>query len=468
MLRLSFRKGMLIGFVVIVFLLGGAALQSWRVVAQLVEQHRQGSEDAILLTASIQELAERTIDIERSARQYLVLDDPAFRQRFDNHLTQSLELVEHLEQKDIASMKALLHGWRMVAEAVRSGLETKIGGDALSPMLERLVELNSLLKTSGQQWIDLQNTHLQQKLDASGRLLTIQTMLALAGAILVALAMGWWLIRPMRQLEQAISHLGASRYDQRIEVNGPADLRHLGLRLDWLRHRLAELEADRERSLRHVSHELKTPLTALREGVALLQDEVPGPLDPSQREVVTILQSNVLNLQKQIESLLSLNAATLEARRIHLLTVDLRKLLENVVHGRDFHLKSRKLNVKIEVPEVSSALLDQEKMSIVLDNLLSNAIDFSPEQGEILLRVRRGEKELSFECIDQGPGIAEDELQRVFEPFVQGQRPAPVVRQGSGVGLSIVRELTLGMGGEVAAYPAEQGAHICVVLPNEK
>jgi two-component system sensor histidine kinase GlrK len=66
----------------------------------------------------------------------------------------------------------------------------------------------------------------------------------------VALAMGWWLVRPVRHLEQAIVRLGASRFDEPVTVGGPADLRQLGKRLDWLRQRLAELETDRERALR--------------------------------------------------------------------------------------------------------------------------------------------------------------------------------------------------------------------------
>jgi two-component system sensor histidine kinase GlrK len=95
--RISFRQGMLLGFMLIVLLLGGMAIQSWLVVERLVDQSRRSSEQAIQLTAAIQELGERTVDIERSARQYLVLDNPVFRQRFDEHLAQSLAVVDRLD-----------------------------------------------------------------------------------------------------------------------------------------------------------------------------------------------------------------------------------------------------------------------------------------------------------------------------------------------------------------------------------
>ncbi|KAB2922863.1 MAG: HAMP domain-containing histidine kinase [Dechloromonas sp.] len=467
MIRISFRQGMLIGFSVIVMLLGGVALRSWMLVENLVEQSRRSSEQAIRLTAAIQELGERSVDIERSARQYLVLDDPLFRQRFDEHLAQSLALVDRLDEMAAAPLSPLLGGWRMVAGALRSGLEKRIDKDELAPFLARLVELNQLLKQAGQRWIETQNSRLLDELEANRLQLGGQIALALLGALLVALAMGWWLVRPVRQLEQAIGRLGANRFDDAVVVGGPADLRQLGRRLDWLRLRLGELEADRERALRHVSHELKTPLTALKEGVALLREEVPGRLQEAQREVVDILQHNVLGLQRQIESLLSLNAAAFEARKLNLERVDMTKFMAAVLQRRELHAQARQVRVVIDDPGVGHAMVDAEKLSVVLDNLLSNAIDFSPEGSEVNLRLSRHAELLRFDCVDQGPGIAPEDRQRIFDPFVQGRREAPMPRQGSGVGLSIVRELSRAMGGAAGLLPVEGGAHFFVEIPDE-
>lgn len=463
---ISFRQGMLAGFVVIVLLLGGAALRSWLLVEQLLDQSRRSSEQAMLLSAAIQELGERTVDIERSARQYLVVADPVFRQRFDEHLAQSLALVDRLGATPAEPLAPLLGDWRMDAEALRRGLDQTHGKAELAPLLARLVELNGLLKQAGQRWIEAQNRRLLDELEANRLRLGGQIALALLGAVLTALAIGWWLVRPVRHLEQAIGRLGANHFDEPIKVGGPADLRQLGQRLDWLRQRLAELESDRERTLRHVSHELKTPLTALKEGVALLREEVPGPLAAGQREVVEILQHNVGSLQKQIESLLRLNAAALESRSLQIVRVELPQLLAAAAARRELHSQARQLQLAVEAPE-GSALLDSDKMAVVLDNLLSNAIDFSPEGGQIRLVASRADGRLRFECIDQGPGIAAEDAPLIFDPFVQGQRRAPAPRQGSGVGLSIVRELVRAMGGAVVLLPSPLGAHFCVEIPDE-
>ena len=216
------------------------------------------------------------------------------------------------------------------------------------------------------------------------------------------------------------------------------------------------LDQTRRDFVANVSHELKTPLTALREGVALLQDKVAGPLEGTQQEVVDILQHNVLTLQRQIESLLRLNAASFEARRLRYRPVQLKKLLADALQGRELQIQARRLVIRPKAPAVTRAL-DGDKLLVVLDNLLSNAIDFSPEGGVIRLEAEVGDDRVRITCNDQGPGIAPEDAERIFEPFVQGARAAPVERQGSGVGLSIVRELLAAMGGSVVVDRTQAG-----------
>ncbi|MDD3483769.1 ATP-binding protein [Azovibrio restrictus] len=466
MIRISFRQGMLAGFTVIVLLLGGAALQSWLMLERLADRSRHGSEQAVQLSATLQELGERGTDLERSTRQYLLVRKAAFRQGFDGALAQALSLIQRLEAQQEVPLQPLLEEWRSTAQALAESLEGPVEPALLGTRLARLTELQGRMRQLGQQWVEAHNQRLLAELEANRLQLGLQLLLALGGALLAALAMGWWLVRPVRQLEDAIVRLGASRFDAAVQVGGPVDLRQLGQRLDWLRQRLAELESDRERTLRHVSHELKTPLTALKEGVALLQEEVPGPLSEGQREVVEILRHNVAALQKQIENLLSMNALAFEARRLQRRPVALRPLLEQAAAARELHAQARGLQVQVLAPD-ATASLDPEKVSVVLDNLLSNAIDFSPEGGQITLTASLGSQGLRLECRDQGVGVAPEEAARIFEPFYQGQRRPPVPRQGSGVGLSIVRELVHAMGGRVSLLGGGPGAHFCVDLPHE-
>ncbi|MCR3954152.1 histidine kinase dimerization/phospho-acceptor domain-containing protein, partial [Aeromonas hydrophila] len=92
-----------------------------------------------------------------------------------------------------------------------------------------------------------------------------------------------------------------------VSFSGPSELRSVGQRILWLSERLSWLESQRHQFLRHLSHELKTPLASMREGTELLADQVVGPLTPEQKEVVSILDSSSRNLQKLIEQLLDYN-----------------------------------------------------------------------------------------------------------------------------------------------------------------
>ena len=448
MFRISFRQSMLAGFLLIAVLLSWAAIQSWLTLEHFVAQSQRDSAQALELNTAIQELAERTVDLERSARQFLVLNDPVLLKRFDEHAALALTAVGRLEALPDTALGELPRDWRANLEQLGAGLHRLADKDQLQPFLSRLGDLNGTLDRRGRQWIDTQHNATLTTLEASRLQLTGMVAAAVGGAFVVALAMSWWLSRPITTIEGAIERLGESRFEEPVNVRGPADLRRVGRRLDWLRQRLGELESERERTLRHVSHELKTPLTALREGVALLQDKVAGPLEGTQQEVVDILQHNVLTLQRQIESLLRLNAASFEARRLRYRPVQLKKLLADAIQGRELQIQARRLVIRPKAPAVTRAL-DGDKLLVVLDNLLSNAIDFSPEGGVIRLEAEVGDDRVRITCNDQGPGIAPEDAERIFEPFVQGARAAPIERQGSGVGLSIVRELLAAMGGSI-------------------
>ncbi|HYM28768.1 MAG TPA: histidine kinase dimerization/phospho-acceptor domain-containing protein, partial [Steroidobacteraceae bacterium] len=124
-----------------------------------------------------------------------------------------------------------------------------------------------------------------------------------------ALALTRLIARPIAEIDLAIRQLGDADFERPIRVHGPDDLQSLGERLEWLRRRLIELEAQKNRFLRHLSHDLKTPLAALREGTELLNDQVAGPLAPPQQQVVAIMRDNSVKLQRLIEELLGYQRA---------------------------------------------------------------------------------------------------------------------------------------------------------------
>ncbi len=465
MIRVSFRQSMLAGFLLIVALLGGASVRSWYLLERFAAQSRANGALALRISASTQELAARTTELERSARQYMVLGDPNVLARFDAQLTLALGAIGTLESLPGQPLAALPVDWRQSVDELGASLHRKEAGKDLANALFRLATINAALDAQGKRWIETQHDALLGELEENRLRLGTLVAAAIAAAFLIALAMSWWLSRPIDAIEEAIGRLGESRLGDPVEVAGPADLRQIGKRLDWLRVRLGELEAEREKTLRHVSHELKTPLTALREGVALLQEQIAGPLTAAQQEVADILDANARSLQGHIESLLRLNAVSLGSRRVHRRPVNLKRLLGEVVQERDLQMQARHVQIQCSAPS-TPGMEDADKLRVIIDNLLSNAIDFSPDGGIVRFEAKIDGTRLRLACIDQGPGIAAEDAQRIFAPFVLGQRPAPIPRNGSGVGLSIVHELVTVMGGRIeVAAAGSPGARFEIELP---
>ncbi len=451
--KLGFRQCMLGGLLLIAALLSVGALHSWWLLENHVERNRQNEAQSVLLGTTLQELAERTVDVERGVRQYRVLGDASLVERIADSANRCRTLVQQLEDLGGAAFLATGEQWRATLAALSKHVQRAPRSESVLEYVATLRRLNAEFEQQGKRWIDARQQAAHHELAASRTRVAILAVIAALGAFAIALAMGRWLSRPVEQLQAAICQLGENRFEVPVQVAGPADLQLVGRRLEWLRRRLGEFEAERERALRQVAHELKTPLTALREGISLLRDEVGGSLGTTQMEIVDILQHNVVTLQGHIESLLRLKSVCIEARHLNLAPLALSNLLGRAVECRMLQIQARALRVSTDAPEVT-CLLDEEKMLVVLDNLLSNAIDFSHPCGTIRLAAELAGGRLRIICQDSGEGVAEEDRERIFEPFVQGTRQPTALRQGSGVGLSIVRELMLAMGGGVRVEPA--------------
>jgi two-component system sensor histidine kinase GlrK len=293
----------------------------------------------------------------------------------------------------------------------------------------------------------------------------LQLVLAtLAAALAIAFALTRVIARPIAELDASIRQLGSADFAQPIRVGGPQDLRDLGSRLDWLRRRLTELEEQKNRFLRHLSHELKTPLASLREGAELLNDQVAGPLAPPQRAVVSIMRDNSVKLQRLIEELLDYQRALHAAASLEVKPVRLDALVREVVEAHRLSALAKEQRVVLELAAVGVDA-DAEKLRSIVDNLLGNAIKFTPAGGTISVLAREADGRVTIEVIDSGPGVPPEERDAVFESFFRGRAKAGGRVEGSGLGLAIAREYAEAHGGRIALIAGESGGHFRVTLP---
>ena len=293
--------------------------------------------------------------------------------------------------------------------------------------------------------------------------LWIAALIPMAIALAVMFTRG--VLQPLRRVDRAITELGHGSFSQPIVIHGSSDIEALGRQLEWLRVRLVELAQEKNRFLRYMSHELKTPLANVREGTDLLLDGAVGEIAPGQREVAAIMRQNALKLQQLIENLLSHSARQAQAGNLEITTFDLNAVIAASFVNQRLTLQSRRIRVTRDVPAIAVAA-DRAKLRLVFDNLMSNAVKFTPEGGSITVRARQVAAGLVIDFADSGPGIPPEDRERVFEAFFTGRTPQAGPLKGTGIGLSIVAELVAVHGGQVQLGHGEfPGAHFRITLP---
>jgi two-component system, NtrC family, sensor histidine kinase GlrK len=470
----SFRKLLLLAFLLAVLPLAMALLQAMSGIDHFAQQSRTAVGETAKAARASRQLLEEATGLERLARQMLILRDAnvlddyeTLRGRFKSSSSE-LSLLP-LDEAQLTLLNQVIDTEQALFEKLRRGAgEASISSTERARLAEDYAGLSALAREMvdvSNALIDREMTLLQEGADETQRRLWIflPAMLALGSG--VALLATLLIARPIRELDDAIRRLGGGDLVPAIRINGPGDLERLGQRLDWLRLRLVELEAQKSRFLRHVSHELKTPLTAMREGASLLADGTVGPLAPEQREVVEILQAKSLQLQALIERLLAAQREMEGLGHVQPESVHLSLIVKKVLEDHRLPALAHNLEFRLDVTPVR-VTGDAAKLATVLDNLVSNAIRHSPEGAMINLRLYRQGDAALLEVRDQGPGIASAERENIFDWFYRGAAPPGDQVTGSGFGLAIARELAQAHHGSLDLLPEEgKGAAFRLTLP---
>jgi two-component system sensor histidine kinase GlrK len=211
---------------------------------------------------------------------------------------------------------------------------------------------------------------------------------------------------------------------------------------------LAQLDKLKADFTAHVSHELRTPLTAIREGTALLLEGIPGPLTDSQKEILDVVRSHSERLFHSISAILDLSKMEAEMMEYELTPCDLGALIGASIDNVLLLARKRRIDLQTSLADdLPLLLLDERKIQQVLDNLLSNAMKFTPEGGKVRVTasLQRGNNDaahlVEVTVSDTGPGIPEDDLERVFQRFYQAAGNTGKKLQGTGLGLAIARHI---------------------------
>ncbi|MGD9953378.1 MAG: sensor histidine kinase [Burkholderiales bacterium] len=465
----SFLGWLVTGFLLVALPLAGALLYSAWSTQHLAEQSRNAVYNAAQAARVSRSIVNRIGSVERLALHVAMLPDAGLIQDYEQlhegfrQLTAELARLpldaRHLAALDrtVAREQAL---YDMLTATTGSRPEVGVVRVRVGELAESAHEVLAISSRVADQEVE----RLRSRAEGVQRQLLALVLVALAVALVSALALTRVIARPVAELDAAIRQLGNPDFSRPIRVGGPQGLRDLGDRLEWLRQRLTELEAQKNRFLRHLSHELKTPLASLREGAELLNDQVAGPLAPPQRAVVGIMRDNSVKLQKLIEDLLDYQRALHAAASLEVRPVRLDGLVREVADAHRLAAIAKGQRIALELASLQVEA-DAEKLRSIVDNLLGNAIKFTPVGGTISVRAREAGERVTIEVIDTGPGIPAVEREAVFESFFRGRTKAGGRVQGTGLGLAIAREYAEAHGGRIALLSEGPGGHFCVTLP---
>ena len=448
----SFTLLVVVAMGVLIVPLASGLINAVHVLQGVADTQRQFAATSLAVTRDVRQVAEAVGQLQRAAGQYHLLQDaefgPTLRSRHD-------ELQALLERLDAplagtpahATLAAVRARVRTLYRALQPGaFLDNARFHAQAPGFDALHAGARTLLVEADTAVQRDQQALEARLQSTRQRLIGLALALIPLTLLLAGVFSWLINRPIRQMKAAIQQLGQADLRPLPAISGPHDLVELGRELDWLRQRLQALEEQKLRFLRHVSHELKTPLASLREGVALLDDELAGSLNARQRSIVGIMDAGSRDLQKRIEDLIRYGGMVRDGAQLPATPQPLAAALDAVLARQKLALAARRVRVETQL-DAASVMAERSQLETVLDNLLSNAVKFSPEGGRILVKSETLDGAVALSVCDEGPGIPADERPRVFEPFFQGARQPASTVKGSGLGLSIVRETLRAAGG---------------------
>jgi two-component system, OmpR family, sensor kinase len=265
---------------------------------------------------------------------------------------------------------------------------------------------------------------------------------ASAFGLLVAFAFAWYvsrrLVDPLLSLSQATDEVAAGSYDVALPLGAPGEIGHLAERFDEMTSRLQESEARERNFLMSVSHELRTPLTAIRGHVSALAEGLVD--DPAASLAIVAVETK--RLERLVGDILDL--ARLDAHRftVHHEEVGMEHLVERAYQTFAEQARARSIEFEVTLRERPVIVSDGDRVLQIVDNLLANAFRATPDGGRIALVLGQTNGTVWVAVEDTGPGIAPEDRERLFRPFVTDGG-------GTGLGLTIARELSHALGGEI-------------------
>lgn len=470
----TFLNLLLVGFVIVSLPLTVGLFSTRSYLNKLDERSSRIIENTMGGIRDSQALTEYLINEERYLRLYEIVEAPKHLSKAVDWHRQSTDLLQKIQELPVAGDQ---RKHMLVMAAEMKELESQLDDlqassvskkEAITAVFKRLNDLHVQGKKVGSDvivWVENEVDNMGLFVQKARRTLAYQTVGFIFLTILMigvfAVLISW----PIRQLNRSVERLGSGDFSSPIYVVGPKDIEIVAEKLEWLRKRLACLEEEKTKFLANISHELKTPLTSIREGAGLLSEEVVGTLDEKQRQVASILVSNSIKLQRLIDDILKVNMSEVGKREVKREMIKLNWFLEKIAGEQANKVLSKKLKLEMNLQDVI-IFGNKKEIEDIFQNLFSNAVKFSPVGGIIRCSMKIYDKKVSCLITDEGRGVPSEQMVKIFDRYYTLQNAVDGNEEGSGLGLAIVKEYVGNHGGAIEVISCDEpGGRFQVTLP---
>ncbi|WP_170920378.1 ATP-binding protein [Desulfacinum hydrothermale] len=419
-------------------------------------------------------IMDHLLTMEENEKKYLVLKNPQYQEYFTTALrdfrSKLAEAVTLLAgTKDAVPWEQLKREVDRLQPQIQARMANAEWEKLWIPeeTLDRWIQRVVLFKQMEERQVEIATRSLHKR----GRS-ALRWGLAGLGLSLLAGLVGVWQVarsmsRPLRELRRGIRSVTRKGSTEPIRILSKDEFGELAFAFNEMIHRLREEERMRSDFISMLSHEVRNPLTTVRESVRLLEEEVMGPVTDRQKRFLTIARKEVDRIANLLKDLLQ--ASRLENQRLEINPVEIhpRDLVETTLHRLSPAAEAKGVRMRSEVGVTPPCIGDMEHLQKVLMNLVSNAIKFSPSGSEVTVQVHQDEASahVIFAVQDEGPGIPESELSLVFRKYYRASTLKDRI-DGTGLGLHIAKHIVEAHGGSIwAESKPQQGSRFCFQLP---
>jgi len=430
-----------------------------------------------------EKLVDSLLEQVRNEKKYLITNDDAFLDLFDKRKREFLDRLKSIEEsaKDrekkvfINQIKELHNKYlSMVSkEIVLVGNEEIIPPDSryeeeIKKTLDQLTESINNLTLALQTGL-IKKIELFQKIGyRSTKVSLVIILFAVLFGVICAYFFTHSVCSPIRILKDATDRIADGDLDYRIEVTSNDEIGTLGTAFNQMCNKLKEMDQMKSEFVSNISHNLKTPLTAIREANDLLLEKIAGPISEPQIKLLAIIKEEVHQLTMMINDLLDISRVEAGLMRYNFQSTDIYEVIRKSTDEIRFLAENKNILIQCKNGDsIPNILLDRDKIAQVMDNLLSNAIKFTLPGGTITIKANVVESHdvtqffkeqnrlnnvhsfVKVSISDTGIGIPAECHKKIFDKFQQVNNQGKGGIKGTGLGLSIARHIVLDHGGDI-------------------